>query len=363
MSTKFSRERDCTRHHAEALQSRSLAFVRKAATLRSLAQMHSPCHQRGVALIVALLVVALAVVLIAGLLDRGELASARVRNELREAQAQAYAQGLEAYAARVLAQAAASGNEVDSNDSPWAVPLPPTNVPGGSLVASMRDRNGCFNLNNLLDASGAPSDIWRPKFIRLLHVLNVDETLADGIINWMRTSTSPDDNFYLQQEVPYRPAKRGFVHVSELRLVKGVTPEAYARLAKDVCALPRGTAINVNTASAAVLMTLSDQVDEQIAKGLAQDGRAQYGTIAEVLARLPGKVIECGSASGASTTGPSSPIPVTQCYDVKSNYFLARGDVLLDGLPFTFFSLIERRLSGGSSAGIRVIERSRGTDF
>ncbi|MEP6940477.1 MAG: type II secretion system minor pseudopilin GspK [Rudaea sp.] len=310
-------------------------------------------RQRGVALIIALLVVALAVVLIAGLLDRGELAVARVRNQLREAQAQAYSQGLEAYAARVLAQASASDNEVDSNDSPWAVPLPPTSVPGGKIVASMRDRNGCFNLNNLIDASGAPSDIWGPKFRRLLRALNVDETLAEGIVSWMRSGTSPDDNYYLQQEVPYRPAKRAFVHVSELRLVKGITPEVYARLAKDVCVLPRGTPININTASAAVLITLSSIVDLQTAKGLAQDGRAQYASIDEIRAKLPGQLIECG--------GPE--IPVSQCYDVKSSYFLARGDVILDELPFTFFSLIERRSSGGSSAGIRVIERSRGTDF
>ncbi len=61
-------------------------------------------RQRGVALLVALLVVALATILIAALLDRGELALARTRNVLRGEQAEAYAQGLEAYAAEVLIQ-------------------------------------------------------------------------------------------------------------------------------------------------------------------------------------------------------------------------------------------------------------------
>ena len=50
--------------------------------------------ERGVALIVALLVVAFATVLIAALLDRGELAAARTRNTLREMQAESYAKGL-----------------------------------------------------------------------------------------------------------------------------------------------------------------------------------------------------------------------------------------------------------------------------
>jgi len=75
-------------------------------------------RSRGVALIVALLVVALATVLIAGLLDRGELAHARTRNSLREAQAQSYALGLEAYAAKVLVQDQARSSGADSADSP-----------------------------------------------------------------------------------------------------------------------------------------------------------------------------------------------------------------------------------------------------
>jgi general secretion pathway protein K len=306
--------------------------------------------QRGVALIIALLVVALATVLIAGLLDRGELNAARVRNQLREAQAQAYAQGLEAYAARVLVQAQASDPGYDSNSSPWALPLPPTPVPGGEIVATMRDRNGCFNLNNLLDDGNQVSAVWQRKFVRLLQVLKLDVGLADAVTRWMRSAPMPDDGFYLQQDVPYRPAKQGFVHVSELRLIKGVTAAVYSQLAPEVCALPRGTPININTASVAVLMTLSDAVDEQMAKAIRQDGHAMYLTLDTVAQQLPGKIIDCAS------------LPAQPCYDVHSSYFLARGDITLDGLPFTFYSLIERR-TGGAVGGIRVIERSRGADL
>jgi general secretion pathway protein K len=310
-----------------------------------------PKQQRGVALIVALLVVALATVLIASLLDRGELAIARVRNDARQAQAFAYAQGVEAYAARVLAQAAASGETKDSANSSWAVPLPPLPVPGGMLTASMRDRNGCFNLNNLLDTNGQKSVIWFPKFQRLLSALKLDENLADAVVDWRRATPTPDERYYLQQDPPYRPAQRGFVHVSELRLVRGVTADVYARLAPEVCALPRGTTININTASVAVLMTLSSTMTEQIAKAIAQDGHANFGQIEELNKLLP--VIECG--------GPKD--PVSNCYDVKSTHFLARGDVQIDGLAFTFYSLIERNYGGSSAAGIRVIERSRGADW
>ncbi len=102
--------------------------------------MNGAHRQRGIALLIALLTVALAAVLIAGLLDRGELALARTRNALRGEQAEAYAQGLEAYAARVLIKDAPDAG--DSNTDPCSMPLPRQTVPGGGLSASMHDLNG-----------------------------------------------------------------------------------------------------------------------------------------------------------------------------------------------------------------------------
>lgn len=310
--------------------------------------------QRGVALIIALLVVALATVLIAGLLDRGELNIARVRNQLRQNQAQAYAQGLEAYAARVLQQAQASGATSDSNNSPWAVPLPPTKVPGGNIVGTMRDRNGCFNLNNLVDGTGQVDAAWQTIFSRLLRALKLDPKLGDSVVGWLARKIA-DDPYYLQQDVPYRPAKQSMAHVSELRLVKGVTPEIYTRLAPEVCALPYGTAININTASVAGIMAMSDLLDEQTAKGIYQDGHANFTSIENVVTML-GK----GPTVPHCTQGQTG-----YCYSVSSTYFLARADITLDGLPFVYFSLIERSdgSAGAPNGGIRVIERSSGTDF
>lgn len=302
-------------------------------------------RQRGVALIVALLVVALATVLIASLIDRGELALARTRNERLEAQAQAYAQGLEAYAARVLMQDwAANGGVHDSNQSMWAVPLPPTKVPQGLITATMHDRNGCFNLNNLVSADGKPNAPWPEKFGRLLAALRLDPRLADAVVDWMNAQPGSDDPYYLSQPLPYRAAKRGFAHVSELRLVKGFNGDVYAALEPHVCALPRGTKINVNTATVPVLMTLDGVATAELAQRIWQQGHAAYAELAEVDAIAPGSGRE------------------TRYYGVRSSYFLARGDITLDGLPFTFYSLIERRLAGGADGGIRVIARSRGSD-
>jgi general secretion pathway protein K len=302
-------------------------------------------RQRGVALLVALLVVALATVLIASLLDRGELGLARTRNQLLDAQAQAYAQGLEAYAARVLQQDwAANAGGADSAASAWAVPLPPTPVPGGVIAATMRDRNGCFNLNDLVDAGGAPNPPWPDKFRRLLTALRLDPSLADAVAAWMDSRPGNEDPYYLAQPVPYRAAKRNFIHVSELRLVKGVSGDIYSLLAAHVCALPAGTRINVNTASVPVLMTLSGITTEQLAQRVWQEGHANYASLDALQSIVPGIMAE------------------SRYYGVSSSYFQARGDITLDGLPFTFYSLIERRLGGGADGGVRVIARGRGSD-
>ena len=307
--------------------------------------------QRGVALLVALLVVALATVLIAGLLDRGELTAARTRNQLRAEQAQAYAQGLEAYAARVLQQDMDSGSTNDTSSDVWALPLPPTPVPGGQIMATMSDLNGRFNLNNLDPKYDTTGD-WQRKFVLLLQALKLDRTLAGNIAAWMSVdpSANPGDAWYLTQPVPYRSAKRDFIHVSELRLIKGIDGDVYTRLAPYVSALPPGTPINVNTASVPVLMTLSTMMTEEMAQALWQQGHANYKTLPNDLTAIQsGLLIDCGSQQPG------------QCYSAQSSYFLARGEITLDGLPFVFYSLIERR-TAGPGGGIRVIQRSRGAD-
>lgn len=312
--------------------------------------MRGNSSQRGVALIVALLVVALATVLIAGLLDRGELTAARTRNQLRAEQARAYSLGLEAYAAKVLSRDAENG-KTDAADDIWALPLPPTPVPGGEITATMGDLNGRFNLNNLdPKKSNLNADAWKTKFSTLLRALKLDPTLAQNVVAWMSANastngTNADDAYYLGQSVPYRAAHREFMHVSELRLVKGVDGDVYAALAPYVSALPAGTTINLNTASVPVLMTMKQSMTEAEAQPIWQQGHANFTTPQEAIKAQPalGGVIEC-----------------EVCYSVQSSYFLARGEITLDGLPFTFYSLIERRIE--SPGGIRVLQRSSGAD-
>ena len=302
-------------------------------------------RQRGVALLVALLVVALATILIGGLLDRGGLTAARTRNELREMQAENYAKGLEDYAARVLMQDAQNSDVSDASDDIWNVPLPPTPVPGGIITATMTDLDGRFNLNNLWpDLDNTKAGAWNAKFVLLLQALKLDPNLAQNVQDWMSSNPSAGEGWYAAQAVPYRAAHRPFTHVSELRLVQGFDGDAYARILPHVSALPVGTTININTATIPVLMTLRDgaPLTEQEAAAIWQQGHAHFQNLS-ALQQSPYNIF--GITPGM--------------YDVRSQFFLAHGDITLDGLPFTFYSLLQRVI-GTTNGGVFVVQRSRG---
>lgn len=300
-------------------------------------------HQRGVALLVALLVVALATLLIAALLDAGQLSMAHTRNLLREQQADAYAKGLEAYAAHVLVRDMEQG-QIDTGSDIWAFPLPPTPVAGGSISATMRDMNGCFNLNNLL--LGQLQNLWLARFERLLANLHLPPGVADSVLDWLdadrqRSERGAEDGVYLARQPAYRAANRGFSEISELRLVAAVDARVYAALAPHVCALPTATELNLNTASIPVLMSLADGITVPLAARVYQDGQASFPSVEAALSewRRAGARIDPAQSRGLG---------------VHSEYFRARASIELGGLEFIRRSLIQRH------AGIRVLARDRG---
>ena len=302
--------------------------------------------QRGVALFTALLVVALAAVLLAMLFDSGEATYARSRNVLRFEQADQYALGLEAWAKDLLLRDISDDAGVDSRQDIWATPLLAVEVPGGTLHGTLRDLGGCFNLNNLVDGGGE-DELWGKRFRRLLRNLKIDPELGDAVADWVdadfeQRPRGAEDTQYLLADPAYRAANRRFAHVSELRLVRGVTDEVYARLAPHVCALPFTTDINVNTATAPVLMSLADEVSESVAKRLAKDGRARYASVNEFGEEALKIGVRITELKGLSTT---------------SEFFLAQADVELDGIPFAYTSLIQRR-----QGVLAVVARMRGRE-
>ena len=275
--------------------------------------------QAGVALITVLLIVFLASVTATSLATLQQLAIRRSTVLQHQQQARLYTLGLEQWAMVILARDR-QDNETDHPGEEWAnlpLTLP---VEGGELSGRLSDLQGCFNLNNLWQPApdGQPPDpdandrersadggkeqetesqtateeptaesssanpkspdnpkqpqskkgqIDQPQvqaLQRLLESLELKPELAQAIVDWIDPNRDPlfpdgaEDSDYTVMNPAYLAANQPFTSVSELRLVKGVDRETYEKLAPYVCALPPGTALNVNTASVPVLAALSD---------------------------------------------------------------------------------------------------------
>lgn len=304
-------------------------------------------RERGVALLVAVLLVALATLIVASLIDVTDLGFARTRNLLREQQAFAYARGLELWAIDGLQRDLNEDQGVDSVGDVWARELPSLEVPGGRVGGRLRERNGCFNLNQLV-VNGNENPIARRRFERLLRALKLNPDLADVVIDYLDADGDPgrrgaEDMAYLFADPPRRVANQAIVHVSELRLLRGFDAQSYELLQAHVCAHPETSTINLNTATAPVLMSLVEQLDETRARQLNDDGKARMASLDTFNAKLAqlGLVLD-GGAQGLG---------------VSSDQFLAEAIVELDGIPFRYFSRIVREQQGS-----RVVYRGRGSD-
>jgi general secretion pathway protein K len=304
-----------------------------------------PRRQRGVALIAAVLVVALALVLVAALMDHGEAARARTRNLLRVEQGWQLMLGLEAWAASALRRDLEDTGAVDSRDDLWAQPLPPLDLPEARIEGTLREIGGCFNLN-ALHVAGQDDALAVARFERLLRVLRLDAAISAQVRDWIDGDGTPlaggaEDMTLQLRQPPYRAANRAFAHVSELRLLPAVNAKVYETLLPHVCVLPPGTPMNLNTASVELWMSLDDAIGLRQAQRLARDGRARYTD----LERIQAEFEQIGLP----------PLPLDPSLGVGSSYFVLEAEILADGVPFLYASLLQRR-----PEGIRVLTRNRG---
>ncbi|MDH3934895.1 MAG: type II secretion system minor pseudopilin GspK [Gammaproteobacteria bacterium] len=240
-------------------------------------------RQRGVALVTALLVVSLATVAAVAMVTRLQVDMRRTGNLLNGEQAYAYAIAAESWA-HVILRRDEEESDFDSLGEDWATALPPIAVEGGYVNGQIEDLQGRFNINNLIEDGGEPTDAETAVnaeelayFERLLGVLGLEAALAPALLDWLdadintRFPDGAEDDFYLLAEPPYRAANRSMVSISELRLVKGFTPEVVAVLEPHVTALPEETVININTATPAVLRALHQELDDSGVEQLIAD--------------------------------------------------------------------------------------------
>lgn len=306
-------------------------------------------RQRGVALIMAIVLVAIATIVAVHLGTRAALDQRRAAGLLAFNQGWHVALGAEAWAAEVLSEDRKE-SQTDHLGEAWAQPLPPLPVDGGEVRGALEDMQGRFNLNNLLAGEGTVNEENVARFERLLERVGAERRWARLLADWLDSDTVPgfpdgaEDGIYLSQQSPYRAANGPITSTTEMLALPGMTLEEFERIRPYVAALPAGSRINLCTAKAPVLGALVEGgTDFGDAEALASNRRDDcFPTLADLQVTLDADRYQALLPQVAETTG----------------WFRALTAVRIGTSELTLYSLIERNSAGGS----RTVLRSIGTE-
>jgi general secretion pathway protein K len=238
---------------------------------------------RGMALLVVLVVVALLTALVTDLAF-STLVDMRLTETFRDTTRAYYLAKGGINAGRMILQM--DRNNYDGLNELWSQGV--NNFPVGDafVTVNITDMDGKLGINALVTGD-SPNALMVSRFYRLFVVLGFESQIAAdltaNLIDWLDTGNAPctaihpegstiatagaESNYYQELPQPY-PIKNGPLDtLDELALVKGFTPDVLRRVLPYV-GLHDTTAVNINTASAPVLMSLDPSIDDSVAETL-----------------------------------------------------------------------------------------------
>jgi len=301
--------------------------------------------ERGVALLLALLILTLLTALILEFdaeARREYRAAATFRDDYKASMlTRAAVQAARAVLQQDLVREKMTGQKYDGPTDIWAMPIKNYAIGDGFLTAQIQDEMGKLNLNDLASNSG--SEVEQKKKVlrvkRLFELLRVNPNLVDALIDWVDPDEVPQPTgaeslYYQSLRPPYRSANSPLPGLGDLRLIKGFTPDIIERISPYVTVYPLegGAAVNLNTADPIVIQTLDPSISQTVAIEIVQ-GRP-FKTKVE-LDRV-GSFQEIGRA-------------LRNDYDVRSDYFSARLTITINETTKSSLAILRRDAGKGES--------------
>jgi len=356
---------------------------------RRFERVFRPRRERGVALLIALILVALAAILATKLTFDGWIERRRTISIIATEQAFHFGMGAEALAADVLTQsmqgvqvgangqssangtangaAGTAGTNTGTGTTPtqsgsanqvnlaqaWAQPTQPMPIspddnpegePIGVLQGAIEDMQGRFNLNNLAHVVAQNGQIIQDpqplqQFQRLLVAVGLEPKWAGIARDWIDADDQPgepdgaEDSVYTSQTPPYRTGNWPMMSPSELMNMPGFGADRYRKIAPYVTALPTATAkINICTAPAQVLQSFAENLSSDYTPELLASERKS--------GCFPDK------QTFANVLGPTVAAAMASQYSDTSLYFRLTTRVTLGTTEFTLYSLLYRTPGG-----------------
>nr|WP_198387173.1 type II secretion system minor pseudopilin GspK [Shewanella marisflavi] len=319
-----------------------------------------PGKQRGVALIVVLLIVAMIAVIATNINSRNQISVRRTINLAQYDQAYWYAISAEELAKKVLKQDLEDADEGKVHlQQYWAQADVVFPAEQGEIGGRITDMQSCFNLNALSIETNEVEN-GQPKlplaaiqFKGLLVALGMDDFSAERLTHTLKdyidedTVASPfgaEDADYESRTVPYRAANTLMSHRSELRAVLGYSQDVYLKLAPYICAIPGydRQVLNVNTIEVEQAALLAGMFDNKISVGEAES----------IINQRPGDGYETIEDfwSNGSIAGLRQEKNLSSSFSLKSNYFLLEAGAKVDSAVFRMQSVL--RVGGNNQLDV-----------
>lgn len=308
---------------------------------------HRPA-QRGMALLLAMVILTLVATLAAGMVWQQSRAVQIEAAERASSQAGWILTGALDWARLILREDQRNGG-ADHLGEPWATPLAEARLstflaadqnnnadsgPEAFLSGAIEDAQARYNLNNVLDGDGKVQPAELAALQRLCNAAGVPTDTAGRIADGLRQARAgaTDGN----------DAPLAVPDVGQLTWL-GLDAATVARLAPYLVLLPQATPVNMNTAPREVLVAAIDQLDLATAERLVQQRqRDPFDKLEDVEAQLPPTMKPDPKRAG-----------------VSSSHFYVYGRLRLEDRVLEERSLIERRGGGGSGSDVVVLRRER----
>jgi general secretion pathway protein K len=309
-----------------------------------------PSRQRGIALLVAILLVALGTMVAATIAYENAMTARRGAATFALDESVLVAEAAETLAAWGLRAVRQSDKQHIYFGQGWDKPVGPVEaVPGVMLTASLEDMQGRFNLNSLVNSDGTPNKVTFAAFQQLLTNLGIEPSWAGYIVDWIDPDIVPmnpdgaEDSVYMGQNPPYHTPNMYITSASELLALPGFGRDRYTKLKPYVTALPIDAKLNICTAPGMVLDAFTT-------------GRREFGVDPDGLAKNRQNAGACFPTLAEYQQAFESAAQYTAAqglFSQNSSYFRLASFITIGTTEFNLYSLMYQDATGNARPLLR----------
>ncbi|MEK7851538.1 MAG: type II secretion system minor pseudopilin GspK, partial [Deltaproteobacteria bacterium] len=215
-------------------------------------------NNKGMALLMTILIVVLLSLVILDINERSYLALTRAKNSVNSLNA-SYIMRSGVSAGMGFLELDAKGSKVDTLTEEWAQEITRFPVGEGTVSVHIIDEASKFNINTLVTPQGKIVEKQVERFGRLLRAAEVEEGLSRRAAEWLKRNR--EDTSY------------SFTDISELLLVPDFTADSFKKIERYITVYTdrrNDSNININTVGREVLTALSPQLNETLVENILE---------------------------------------------------------------------------------------------